>query len=268
MNRIESKFEQLRAEGRSAFMPYICAGDPTQEISRKLLLKLEEAGADLIELGVPFSDPIADGPSIQKASERALVHKISLRRVLDMVEALRQETQIPIMLMTYYNPIFRMGDSEFCAAAHKAGVDGVIIPDLPPEEASALLKVAPAHNIATVFLAAPTSSPERMRFIASVSTGFIYCVSVTGVTGARASLSDEIQPMVVALKGQTQTPICVGFGVSTSEQANTVAHLADGVIVGSAIVNVIEEHLGDEAAILSNVKRFAEELAAGVRGEI
>ena len=268
MNRIEAKFKQLRAEGRSAFMPYICAGDPSHEISRKLLLTLEAAGADLIELGVPFSDPIADGPTIQKASERALVDKISLREILDMVETLRQETQIPIALMTYYNPIFRMGDAEFCAAAHKAGVDGVIIPDLPPEEASTLLEVAPAHDLATIFLAAPTSSPERIRFIASVSTGFIYCVSVTGVTGARTSLSEEIQPMIADLKKQTQKPICVGFGVSTSEQANTVARLADGVIVGSAIVNAIEGHLGDEAAILSSVKEFAEELAVGVRGGI
>ena len=249
-------------------MPYICAGDPSHEISRKLLLTLEAAGADLIELGVPFSDPIADGPTIQKASERALVDKISLREILDMVETLRQETQIPIALMTYYNPIFRMGDAEFCAAAHKAGVDGVIIPDLPPEEASTLLEVAPAHDLATIFLAAPTSSPERIRFIASVSTGFIYCVSVTGVTGARTSLSEEIQPMIADLKKQTQKPICVGFGVSTSEQANAVARLADGVIVGSAIVNAVEGHLGDEAAILSSVKEFAEELAAGVRGGI
>ncbi len=268
MNRIEAKFEQLRAEGRSAFMPYICAGDPSHEISRKLLLTLEEAGADLIELGVPFSDPIADGPTIQKASERALVDKISLREILDMVETLRQETQIPIALMTYYNPIFRMGEVEFCAAAHRAGVDGVIIPDLPPEEASTLLEVAPAHDLATIFLASPTSSPERMRLIASVSTGFIYCVSVTGVTGARTSLSEEVQPMIIELKKQTQKPICVGFGVSTSEQANAVARLADGVIVGSAIINVMEKHLGDKAAILSSVKEFAEELAAGVRGEI
>ena len=249
-------------------MPYICAGDPTQEISRQLLLTLETAGADLIELGVPFSDPIADGPTIQKASERALVDKISLRGVIDMVGSLRQETQIPIALMTYYNPIFRMGEAEFCAAAHQAGVDGVIIPDLPPEEAATLLEIAPAHNLATIFLAAPTSSPERMRFIASASTGFIYCVSVTGVTGARASLSEEIQPMIAELRRQTQKPVCVGFGVSTSEQADAVAHLADGVIVGSAIVNVIEEHLGDDGAILSNVKAFAEELAVGVRGEV
>ena len=268
MNRIEAKFEQLRAEGRSAFMPYVCAGDPTQEISQKLLLTLEEAGADIIELGVPFSDPIADGPTIQKASERALADKISLRDVLDMVETLRQETQIPIALMTYYNLIFRMGEADFCAAAREVGVDGVIIPDLPPEEASTLLEVAPAHNLATIFLAAPTSPPERMRFITSVSTGFIYCVSVTGVTGARSSLSDELQPMITELKKQTQKPVCVGFGISTSEQAKAVARLADGVIVASAIINVMEEHLGDEAAILSNVKKFVEELAAGVRGEI
>ena len=268
MNGIEAKFEQLRAEGRSAFMPYVCAGDPTEEISRKLLLTLEEAGADIIELGVPFSDPIADGPTIQKASERALADKISLRDVLDMVETLRQETQIPIVLMTYYNLIFRMGEADFCAAAREVGVDGVIIPDLPPEEASTLLEVAPAHNLATIFLAAPTSPPERMRFIASVSTGFIYCVSVTGVTGARSSLSDELQPMITELKKQTGKPVCVGFGISTSEQAKAVARLADGVIVASAIINVMEEHLGDEAAILSNVKKFAEELAAGVRGEI
>ena len=268
MNRIEAKFEQLRAEGRSAFMPYVCAGDPTEEISRKLLLTLEEAGADIIELGVPFSDPIADGPTIQKASERALADKISLRDVLDMVDTLRQETQIPIVLMTYYNLIFRMGEAEFCAAAREVGVDGVIIPDLPPEEASTLLEVAPAYDLATIFLAAPTSPPERMRFIASVSTGFIYCVSVTGVTGARASLSEELQPMITELKKQTPKPVCVGFGISTSEQAKAVARLADGVIVASAIINVMEEHLGDEAAILSNVKEFAKELAAGVRGEI
>jgi len=268
LNRIEAKFEQLRAEGRSAFMPYVCAGDPTQEISRKLLLTLEEAGADIIELGVPFSDPIADGPTIQKASERALADKISLRDVLDMVDTLRQETQIPIVLMTYYNLIFRMGEAAFCAAAREVGVDGVIIPDLPPEEASALLEVAPTHDLATIFLAAPTSPPERMRFIASVSTGFIYCVSVTGVTGARSSLSDELQPMITELKKQTPKPVCVGFGISTSEQAKAVARLADGVIVASAIINVMEEHLGDEAAILSNVKEFAKELAAGVRGEI
>ena len=249
-------------------MPYVCAGDPTLEMTRKLILTLEEAGADLIELGVPFSDPIADGPTIQKASERALTHKISLRHILDLVHNLRKETAIPIALMTYYNPIFRMGESQFCAAAREAGVDGVIIPDLPPEEAGMLLEIAPEHNIATIFLVAPTSPSVRVRLIASVSTGFIYCVSVTGVTGARELLSEEVRPMVAELRRYTEKPICVGFGVSTKAQAQAIAQIADGVIVGSAIINAIERHLGDEAAIVSNVRNFARELAKGIKGEL
>ena len=268
MNRIEAKFQELRAMGKSAFVPYICAGDPTLSLSRKLALTLEAAGADLIEFGVPFSDPIADGPTIQKASERALAHRISLGQILDLVRELRDETQMPIALMTYYNPIFRMGEAKFCAAAREAGVDGVIIPDLPPEEAGTLLEVAPKHNLATIFLAAPTSPPERLRLIASVSTGFIYCVSVTGVTGARDSLSEEILPMVTQLRKYTDKPVCVGFGVSTKAQAHVVAQMADGVIVGSAIINAIEKHLGDEAKIVSRVKEFAGELAKGVKGDL
>jgi len=266
LNRIEAKFQELRSKGESAFMPYICAGDPTPEISRDLILTLEKAGADLIEFGVPFSDPIADGPTIQKASERALVHKISLHQILSLVRELRRETQIPIAIMTYYNPIFRMGDAEFCRAASEAGVDGMIIPDLPPEEAEGLLKIAREYDLATIFLVAPTSPPQRMRLISSWSTGFVYFVSVTGVTGARDSLSEEIQPMVSQLRKYTEKPVCVGFGVSTREQAHAVAQIANGVIVGSAIINVIEKHLGDASAILSNVGEFAADLAAGVKG--
>ena len=254
--------------GKSAFMPYICAGDPTPELSRKLLMALEKTGADLIEFGVPFSDPIADGPTIQKASERALVHRISLQHILELVRELREETQIPIALMTYYNPIFRMGESKFCAAAKEAGVDGIIIPDLPPEEAESLLKIAPKYDLATIFLVTPTSPPNRLRLIASVSTGFIYCVSVTGVTGARDTLSEEIIPMVTQLRKHTDKPVCVGFGVSTSAQGCTVAQMADGVIVGSAIINVIERHLDDETKIVSSVRRFAEELVKGVKGGV
>ena len=246
-------------------MPYICAGDPTPKISQEHLLTLEKSGADLIEFGVPFSDPIADGPTIQRASERALTGKISLRQILDLVRELRRETEIPIALMTYYNPIFRMGEAEFCAVASEAGVDGVIIPDLPPEEADTLLRIAREYNLATIFLVAPTSPPERLRAIASVSTGFIYCVSVTGVTGARDSLSDEIPPMISQLREYTDKPICVGFGVSTRKQAREVVQIADGVIVGSAIINVIEEHLDDEAAIVSSVGKFTKDLAAGVK---
>ena len=246
-------------------MPYLCAGDPTPELTNKLLLTLEAAGADLIELGVPFSDPIADGSTVQRASERALTHRISLGQILEMVSALRQQTDIPIALMSYYNPIFRMGEAAFCKAAQTAGVDGLIVPDLPPEQAEVLLKVAPQHNLSTIFMVAPTSPPERMQLIASVSTGFIYCVSLTGVTGARATLSDEIAPMISELRKHTDKPLSVGFGVSTAEQATQVAQIADGVIVGSAIVNVIEENIDDEAELLAAVKQFSSDLAAGVK---
>ena len=265
MNRIDKKFQELRQQNIRAFMPYLCAGDPTPDLTVKLLLTLEQAGADLIELGVPFSDPIADGPTIQRASERALKHRISLQQILEIVKTLRQQTDIPIALMSYYNPIFSMGESAFCQAAQEVGVDGVIVPDLPPEEAQPLLEVAPQYNLATIFLVAPTSSPKRMQLVASVSTGFVYCVSVTGVTGARATLSDEVEPMIAELRKHIDKPISVGFGVSTPEQAKRVAQLADGVIVGSAIINVIEENMNDETKLLTAVKEFASDLAAGVK---
>ncbi len=265
MNRIDKKFQELRDQGTSAFMPYVCAGDPNPELTPKLLLTLEEAGADLIELGVPFSDPIADGPTVQRASERALKHNISLQQILEIVASVRKATDIPIALMSYYNPIFRMGEETFCKAAQAAGVDGLIVPDMPPEQAKPLLEVAPRYDLATIFLVAPTSPPERMQLIASVSTGFIYCVSVTGVTGARAMLSDEVAPMIAELRKHTDKPIGVGFGVSTSEQATQVAQVADGVIVGSAIINVYEKHINTEAKLLTAVKQFASDLAAGVK---
>ena len=265
MNRIDKKFQELRDQGTSAFMPYVCAGDPNPELTPKLLLTLEEAGADLIELGVPFSDPIADGPTVQRASERALTHNISLQQILEIVASVRKATDIPIALMSYYNPIFRMGEETFCKAAQAAGVDGLIVPDMPPEQAKPLLEVAPRYDLATIFLVAPTSPPERMQLIASVSTGFIYCVSVTGVTGARAMLSDEVAPMIAELRKHTDKPIGVGFGVSTSEQATQVAQVADGVIVGSAIINVYEKHIDDEAKLLAAVKEFASDLTAGVK---
>ncbi len=265
MNRIDKKFQELRDQGASAFMPYVCAGDPHPDLTSKLLLTLEEAGADLIELGVPFSDPIADGPTIQRASERALTHHISLQQILEIATTIRKQTDIPIALMSYYNPIFRMGEDTFCKAAQDAGIDGLIIPDLPPEQAQSLLEVAPKYNLATIFLVAPTSPPERMQLIASVSTGFIYCVSVTGVTGARATLSDEVALMIAELRKHTDKPICVGFGISTPEQATQVAKRADGVIMASAIIDVYEKNIGDEAKLLSAVKQFASDLADGTK---
>ena len=265
MNRIDKKFQDLRQQNTCAFMPYLCAGDPTPQLTTELLLTLEAAGADLIELGVPFSDPIADGPTIQRASERALKHRISLQQILEMVSELRLKTEIPIALMSYYNPIFRMGEEQFCKAAQEAGIDGVIVPDLPVEEAQPLLDVAPQYSLSTIFLAAPTSPPDRMKSIADASTGFIYCVSLTGVTGARTTLSDEVAPIITELRKHTPKPISVGFGVSTPEHAGQVAKVADGVIVGSAIVNVIEAHKDDETKMLAAVKQFASDLAASVK---
>ena len=265
MNRIDAKFQELREQGANAFMPYVCAGDPNPELTPKLFLTLEEAGADLIELGVPFSDPIADGPTIQRASKRALAHNISLQEILEIVTSLRKETEIPIALMSYYNPIFRMGEEAFCKAAQAVGVDGLIVPDLPPEQAEPLLEIAPRYDLATIFLVAPTSPPERMQLIASVSTGFIYCVSVTGVTGARAMLSDEVASTIAELRKHTDKPISVGFGISTPEQATQVSQVADGAVVASAIIDVYEKHLNDEAKLLAAVKEFASALAAGVK---
>jgi len=265
MNRIDKKFQELRDQGATAFMPYVCAGDPTPELTPKLFRALEAAGADLIELGVPFSDPIADGPTIQRASERALTHHISLQQILEIATSLRKETDTPIALMSYYNPIFRMGEEAFCKAAEAAGIDGLIVPDLPPEQAQPLLEIAPQYNLATIFLVAPTSPPERMQLIASVSTGFIYCVSVTGVTGARTMLSDEVAPMIAELRKHTDKPISVGFGISTPEQATQVAQVADGAIVASAIINIYEKHIGDEEKLLTAVKQFASNLAEGVK---
>ena len=239
LNRIETKFRELQNNNKKAFMPYICAGDPTLDLSRKLLLTLEKAGADLIEFGIPFSDPIADGPIIQKASERSLCNGTSIDQVLNLVLNLRNETDIPITLMGYYNPIFQMGVDTFCERAMNVGVDGIIIPDLPPEEAEPLLE--------------------------ELSKGFIYCVSVTGVTGVRDVISVEVRSMVAEIRKHTEKPICVGFGVSTPDQAQQLAQIADGVIVGSAIVKIIEENLDDELAMLLNVERFAEGLSKGVK---
>ena len=265
MNRIDAKFIELQNNKKKAFMPYICAGDPTLDLSRELLLTLEEAGADLIEFGIPFSDPIADGPIIQKASERSLCGGTSIDQVLNLVSSLRKETDIPIALMGYYNPIFRMGVDTFCQQAVDAGVDGVIIPDLPPEEAEPLLESVSGCDLATIFLVAPTSTSNRIVKIAELSKGFIYCVSVTGVTGVRDVISSQVSSMVSEIRSHTDKPICVGFGVSTPEQAKQVAQIADGVIVGSAIVEIIEKKLDDELSMLQDVRRFAEGLSKGVK---
>jgi tryptophan synthase alpha chain len=265
LNRIDKKFRDLKSEGKKAFIPFITAGDPSLEATKALVSSLESAGADIIELGVPFSDPVADGPSIQKSSMRALKNNISPRDVIKTVAEIRKATQIPIAFLTYYNLIFKYGIEEFLKDAVEAGVDGMVLADLPPEEASELTDAARKYDFATIFLIAPTSASERIKIVSEACTGFIYCVSLTGVTGARSQISEMLAPTLKEIKKHTDKPVAVGFGVSNPDQAKDVAKMADGVIVGSAIVNVIEANADDREKLLSSVEKFACSLVKAVK---
>ena len=242
MTRIGKRFRKLRKEGAKAFIPYIMAGDPSIERTRELILMLERAGSDIIELGVPFSDPLADGPVIQQAAERAVRGGISLRDVIALVSDVRTECRTAIVLMTYYNPVFKYGEEDFVKDAVKAGVDGVIVPDLPPEEAGTLRKLGKKHGLDTIFLFAPTSTGKRREIVARASSGFIYYVSITGITGAELRLEEDAAAHIRHVRETGGKPVAVGFGVSTPEEAARVAGMADGVIVGSAIVRRTGEH--------------------------
>ncbi len=264
LNRIIEKFKQLRRNKQKAFIAYITAGDPNLATTENLVYALEEAGVDIIELGIPFSDPIAEGPIIQAASERALKNHTSLKSILALVTRIRRRSQIPIAFMTYYNPIFHFGDKAFVEAAVNAGGDGVIIPDLPPEEAMDLRRAAQKQNFSTVFFMAPTTTDERLKKVAKASTGFLYYVSLTGVTGVRAQLSQSIASDVKRAKRLTNKPVCVGFGISTADHVRTVGKVADGVIVGSAIVNEIAKNAGKKD-LVKNVARYVSGLVKALR---
>jgi tryptophan synthase alpha chain len=257
--RIEKKFESLRAEGKRAFIPYITAGDPTLEGSYDLVLSLEAAGADLIEIGVPFSDPIADGPVIQRATERALANGVSLGNILSLVERIRQTSEIPLMLMSYYNPLLNHGLERLAEDAARVGVDGILASDLTVEEAGPFIEAMKSKGLNTVFLVAPTSSPERVSKIARTSTGFLYAVARTGVTGETNQLSGELVEFIRLLKSHTDQPIAVGFGISDPEHVRTVWAEADGAVVGSAIVREIENQIGKDD-MAEAVGRFVRKL--------
>jgi tryptophan synthase alpha chain len=242
-SRITVKFRELRARNEAALIPFVVAGDPDLDATRALVAEFEAAGADLIELGVPFSDPMADGPANQRAIARGLGAGASMPSILAMAGELRRHSAIPIVLFGYYNPVFHYGCERFAADAARAGVDGLLIVDLPPEEAAELARPARANGLDLIYLLAPTTPLDRARRISRSATGFLYYVSVTGVTGARPVLAGDLEHNVGQLRGVTALPIGVGFGISTAAQAARVAEFADAVIVGSALSNLIESHV-------------------------
>lgn len=240
MSRIDEAFRRLRAKKEKGLIAFLTVGFPSVRIFPDLVKALEDSGVDILELGIPFSDPLADGPAIQAASQWALRRGVTPGEVLRLVAKLRREkVTLPIALLTYYNPVYRYGVDRFCRESRASGVDGLIIPDLPPEEGGDLVKAARPLGVNTIFLAAPTSPVSRLKQIAKSSSGFIYYVSLTGVTGARGSLPEEISSHVRRIKRMTSLPVCVGFGISRPEQVRQATRVADGVIIGSALLNVI-----------------------------
>ena len=264
MHRIKNAFSRLKKKKETALIPYIMAGDPDLATTKKLIFEMEKAGSDIIEIGAPFSDPLADGPTIQKAAIRSLRNHTSISDVLSLIADVRKESRIPLILMTYYNLIFKYGEERFVKDAAIAGLDGIILPDLPPEEAGALIPSAKKEGLDTIFLLAPTSTDERMKLVCKVSQGFIYYVSLTGVTGARAGVQSSVQDSLKKIKRVTEKPVAVGFGISTPDQAAQIALWgADGVIVGSALVKVIEDNIGSPD-LIANAAAFVKALKQGV----
>jgi tryptophan synthase alpha chain len=264
--RISKRFAELRAAGELGIVAYITAGDPSFDATHKFVLALADAGADVIELGVPFSDPLADGPTIQRASERALKAGASLAGVLELVRRIRQNSQVPLVLFTYFNPILQMGLEKFAAAAAQAGADGVLVTDLTPEESEDYRRILRAQNLDTIFLAAPTSDDERLRKISACSSGFLYLISRTGVTGAKDSLPDDLPGLLRRVHQFTELPVAVGFGISLPGHVSVLGGLADAAVVGSALVSEIEKSSSVEAASAALRERVQMLKEAGRRG--
>jgi tryptophan synthase alpha chain len=239
--RISKRFAELRESGELGIVAYITAGDPTLDATRKFVLALADAAADVIELGIPFSDPLADGPTIQRASERALKTHTTLAQVIELVREIRKSSDVPIVLFSYYNPVLQMGLEKFASTAANAGADGVLITDLTPEESDDYRRVLAAHHLDTIFLGAPTSTDDRLAKIAAVSSGFLYLISRTGVTGAKDALPDDLPALLRRARKVTQLPIAVGFGISLPGHVSVLGGLADAAVVGSALVSEIEE---------------------------
>jgi tryptophan synthase alpha chain len=261
MNRIKQKFLDLKRQNRKAFIAFITAGDPDLKTTEDLVKAFEKAGVDIIELGIPFSDSLADGPTIQASFHRALKKGVTVKKILETVKRIRLRSSIPIALMGSYNPILRFGEEKFVKACAHVGVDGLIIPDLPPEESRVLCQAAGNFDIATIFFVAPTSKDERIRANTKASSGFVYYVALTGITGTQKAVAQSVVKHIKRIKGFTKKPVCAGFGISTPRQVKDIGRVADGVIVGSAIVKKIEEYRG-QRDLVGKVARYVHSLCA------
>ncbi|MDP3073854.1 MAG: tryptophan synthase subunit alpha [Opitutaceae bacterium] len=265
MSRIQQAFARARAENRAAFVAYVCAGDPDFETSVEVCRALLTNGVDILELGVPFSDPLADGLTNQLAAQRALEGGMTAARVFELVRRVREFSQAPIVFYTYYNLVFANGVDSYVRAAKAAGVDGILTLDLPPEEAGEVSAACRTHGVETVFIIAPTTPDERIATIGAVTTGFLYYVSREGVTGVRDQVAGNIPQAVARIRARTALPMVVGFGIGTRAQVAEVAAHADGVVVGSALVNCVRDHLADRAKIVPAIAARAADLSAGVK---
>ena len=266
MSRLAACFESLARDGDGALIVFLVAGHPDPQACSDLLLAVADAGADIIELGIPFSDPLADGPVIQAASQRALAEAVTPADVLEMAAAFRSKREVPLVLMTCYNPIWQFGVEAFAQAAAAKGVDGVIVTDLPPEEAEEWVEAARARELDVIFLLAPTSPAQRVRKVVDLASGFVYCVSRMGVTGARDELPADLGALVQRIRAHTEKPVAVGFGVSRPEHVAEVCQIADGAVVGSAVVSLVEREQ-DSAGLTAQVKEFVGHLKAATRGK-
>lgn len=266
MNRIDAAFEKLRAANQKAFVAYVCAGDPDLETTLEIVRVLESCGVDIVELGLPFSDPLADGIVNQMAAGRALEAQTTTAGVLEAVRKIRQSSQIPLVLFTYLNPVYAYGFEKFHAEAAAAGADGILLLDLPADEQNCNAELPQQHNLRRIGLIAPTTPLERARQIAASAEGFVYYISREGVTGAQVELADNLAAQSSAIMDVSKVPVCVGFGISTPEQAAAVTAVADGVVVGSAIVNIIAKH-GRSADLVSKLAAFVRPLVAAAKGE-
>jgi tryptophan synthase alpha chain len=265
VGRLSRRFEELKGRGEKALVCFVTAGDPSSERTVEIVDTLARAGADAVEIGIPFSDPLADGPSVQASSQRAIEHGMTTRKALDIVRSVRASNpDLPLILMTYYNPIRHYGLAVYARDAAAAGADAHIVTDLTPEEAADWKGYSDENGLDTVFLLAPTSTSVRIEVVAKLSTGFVYCVSRTGVTGARKDVPAELADVVARIRAQTSEPICVGFGVSTPEHVRQICAIADGAVVGSALVDLIHRHR-DDADLLPRVHDFVADLKSGTR---